>query len=77
MPNQERIAKRARLKEEDATAYIQAGTLPDGGGSGDAPGKPVISKETKVCLFIRVGHRAWSRLDQASCLARLRELFHP
>lgn len=47
MPLQERTAKRARLKEEDATAYIQASTLPDGGDSTN-PAPPAISKESKV-----------------------------
>jgi hypothetical protein len=43
------VAKRARLKEEDATAYIQAGTLPDGATA--APVAPeAISKDTKVWL---------------------------
>jgi hypothetical protein len=47
-PAQERTAKRARLKEENASAYIQAGdALPDGG---DAPGPApaAISSDAKV-----------------------------
>ncbi len=44
---QERTAKRAKLKEEDATAYIQAGTLPDGGEE-TAPVVTDLSKDAKV-----------------------------
>lgn len=41
------MAKRAKLKEEDATAYIQAGALPD--GTDDVSSAPqAISKEIKV-----------------------------
>ncbi len=47
MPVQERTAKRAKLKEEDATAYIQAGTLPDGGDD-TAPAVTAITKDAKV-----------------------------
>ena len=45
---QERTAKRARLREANASAYIQAGSsLPDGG---DAPGPApaAISSDAKV-----------------------------
>lgn len=44
---QERTAKRAKLKEEDATAYIQAGTLPDGGDD-TVPAVTAITKDVKV-----------------------------
>ena len=44
---QERTAKRAKLKEEDASAYIQASTLPDGGDD-TAPAVAAITKDAKV-----------------------------
>lgn len=44
---QERTAKRAKLKEEDATAYIQASTLPDGGDA-TAPVVTDLLKDAKV-----------------------------
>lgn len=44
---QERTAKRVKLKEEHATAYIEAGTLPDG-GEDTAPMVTDITKDAKV-----------------------------
>ncbi len=46
-PWQERTAKRARLKEENASAYIQAGaSLPD--GDAPSPSPAAISRDAKV-----------------------------
>ncbi|BDA47746.1 Ubiquitin carboxyl-terminal hydrolase 5 [Coccomyxa sp. Obi] len=58
----ERTAKRAKLKEEDATAYIQASTLPDGGDD-TAPAVTAITKDARDEPIL-------PRVPFASCIER-------